>query len=233
MSRAKNYFAWQKRLVEKELGRRVLEIGCGLGNFTEQLLDRDMVVALDIEPDCVANLLARFPGRDNLHAFARDINHPGVAADLRRFRLDSCVCLNVLEHIEDDRAALTAMAAALEPGGAIVLIVPAFQALYGPIDHNLGHYRRYDRSSVKRLAKEVGLRVRTLHYMNLIGCIGWWVNAHILKREAQSDSQVEVFDRYLAPAIARAEGWVKPWFGQSLFVVLERHEGVDSNPDLQ
>ena len=232
MSKATRYFAWQKRLVGWELGQRVLEIGCGVGNFTSMLLDREIVVGIDIEPGCIEKLKQRFPGHQNLHAFACDVNDPAFL-DLRRFELDSCVCLNVLEHIEDDRGALEGIASALVPGGRIILIVPAFPALYGPIDRNLGHYRRYSRSSMTATAQAAGLRVRTMHYMNTVGWFGWWVNACILKREAQSDLQVEFFDRFVVPPMSLAEGIVKPWFGQSLFVVLEHNEGLDHHSYLQ
>jgi hypothetical protein len=103
-----------------------------------------------------------------------------------------------------------------------VLLVPAFPALYGPIDHNLGHYRRYSRGSIARLADSTGLRIRKAHYMNAIGFFGWWVNAHILRRGAQSERQIGIFDRYLVPLLSRLEGMVSPPFGQSLFVVLEK-----------
>ncbi len=221
MTAAKSYFAWQNRLVVKELGRRILEIGCGLGNFTSKLLDRDQVVALDVEPDCVERLKERYPNQKNLHAFCCDVNDPEFA-DLKRFNSDSVVCLNVLEHIEDDHKAIRGMSSAISPGGVIVLIVPAFQALFGPIDRNLGHYRRYNRKMIAELASSTGLKVRKTHYMNTVGFFGWWINAHILKREAQSAEQIQVFDKYIVPPMAWAEGIIRPFFGQSLFVVLEK-----------
>src|SRR5579859_7244042 len=89
MARAKNYFAWQGRLVTPELGRRVVEVGCGLGNFTGMLLDREVVIAIDIEPDCIERLAARYPGRANLHAFVGDAGDRSFA-ELARFRPDSC-----------------------------------------------------------------------------------------------------------------------------------------------
>jgi SAM-dependent methyltransferase len=221
MRSAEKYFAWQSRLVRRELGRRVLEVGCGLGNFTGTLLDRDQVIAVDIKPECIELLKRRYPGRDNLHAIACDVLDPEFR-DLAKFHPDTCVCLNVLEHIEDDGAALGSLASVLDPGGVIVLIVPAFQALYGPIDRNLGHYRRYDRGAIRRLAERTGFGVRKAHYSNCIGFLGWWMNAHILKREVQSKRQIEVFDCYLVPVISALERAVHPPFGQSLVAVLER-----------
>ncbi len=221
MSRAENYFAWQSRMVRRELGRRVLEVGCGLGNFTGTLLDRDAVIAVDIEPACIDRLRERYADRVNLYAFVCGIEAPEFR-DLARFAPDSCVCANVLEHVADDASALQAMADVLSPGGVIVLLVPAFEALYGPIDRNLGHHRRYSRAAVKDLALRTGLRVRKLRYSNCIGFFGWWVNAHLLKRHAQSAGQIHVFDRYLVPVIAALEGALPPPFGQSLLAVLEK-----------
>jgi 2-polyprenyl-3-methyl-5-hydroxy-6-metoxy-1,4-benzoquinol methylase len=221
MSRAKNYFAWQGRLVLPELGRRVVEVGCGIGNFTGALLDRELVVAVDNEESCIERLRKRYPERANLHAIVTKAETDEFAA-LARLEVDSCICLNVLEHIEDDTQALTRMRSILVPGGVIVLLVPAFQTLYGPIDENLGHYRRYDRPDISRLAKSVGLVVRKAHYVNLAGFFGWWVNSRILRREIQSSAQIEVFDRYIVPLVSRLEAIVPPPFGQSLFAVLVR-----------
>jgi SAM-dependent methyltransferase len=219
MSQAVNYFAWQGRLVTPELGRRVIEVGCGLGNFTRLLLDREAVIAMDAEPGCIERLNQRFPNHPNLRSFVGDIGSQ-VFLDLARFEPDSCVCMNVLEHIADDRGALEAMTSILTPGGAIVLLVPAFQALYGPIDKNLRHYRRYNRESMAQLARAAGLRIRKMHYMNIAGFFAWWVNAHVLRREAQSEQQIGVFDRLVVPVLSRVEAIVRPPFGQSLFAVL-------------
>src|SRR5271157_5366622 len=186
MTRAKNYFAWQSRLVLREVGQRVVEVGCGIGNFTGLLLDRELVVALDPEAACVERLRERYGPRGNLHIMVCDTARPEFRG-LAQFRPDSCVCVNVLEHIEDDGAALGAMASILEPGGVVVLLVPAFEALYGPIDRNLGHYRRYNRSMIAKLAESAELRITKLHYMNAVGFFGWWANAHIFRREAQSE----------------------------------------------
>jgi SAM-dependent methyltransferase len=199
----------------------VIEVGCGIGNSTAMLLDRETVLAIDVDPTCIARLRDRYSNRPNLHAF---VCEPDSAAfrDLARWRPNSCVCLNVLEHIEDDGRALEAMASVIVPGGTVVLLAPAFQSLYGPIDRNLGHCRRYSRESVASLAHVAGLAVRTLHYVNAIGFFGWWMNAHVFRREAQSAAQIAVFDRCIVPWMSRLEAVAPPPFGQSLLAVLRK-----------
>lgn len=218
MTRAKNYFAWQAALALPHLGRRVLEIGSGIGNFTQLLLDRELVIALEIEPACVEAFENRFRNQPNLIPVVRDAS--SSLTDLARHRLDSCVCLNVLEHIEDDLQTLRNIAQVLTAAGTIVLIVPAFPALTGPIDRNLGHHRRYTQASLRHLAHSAGLEIREMQYLNLPGFFAWWLNAHILRRQAQSESQIEIFDRFMVPAISRIEAALAPPFGQSLFAVL-------------
>ena len=221
MRRATNYIAWQARLVHAHLGLRVLEIGCGIGNFTGTLLDREAVIAVDVEPECVERLQRRYLGHSNVEALVCDVSAQEFR-ELARFRPDSCVCLNVLEHIADDRAALDAMASVIVPGGRIILMLPAFQALYGPIDRNLGHFRRYDRTALRNLVRGTGLRLERAHYTNLPGFFGWWINAHLLRRNAQSERQIAIFDRYIVPELATLEDLIRPPFGQSLLAVLER-----------
>jgi SAM-dependent methyltransferase len=219
MKAAQRYFAWQARIARQELGRRVAEVGCGVGNFTQHLLDRDLVAAVDVEAECIAQLERNLNRPANVIARQMDVVDP-VFVELREHGIDSIVCLNVLEHVRDDARALRNMAAVLPPGGKAVLIVPAFEGLYGPIDRNLGHYRRYSKKGLRALAASAGFEVKTLRYMNSIGCIGWWVNARVLKRTAQSEGQIRVFDRFVVPMLEWVEGRVEPPFGQSLFVVL-------------
>jgi SAM-dependent methyltransferase len=221
MAKATNYLAWQSRLILPQLGKRVVEVGCGLGNFTAKLLDRDAVIAVDINAGCVERLKRRYPLQENLFASVCDTSSP-CFGDLADYRPDSCVCVNVLEHIEDDRRALRAMSSILEPGGVIVLYVPAFQGLYGTVDWNLGHYRRYRRPAIARLAESSGLRVKTSHYVNAVGFFGWWWYSRVLRREAWTERQIEIYDRFVAPWLSRVEAVAPPPFGQSLLAVFEK-----------
>lgn len=220
MTRAKNYFAWQARLILPEIGHRVIELGCGLGNFTSQLLERELVLALDTDLECVAKLEQRYPGHSNLHLYVGDLQR--LEDELARFRPDSCVCLNVLEHIENDRGTLKSIHDTLVPGGVLALIVPAFPKLHGPIDDRLGHLRRYTKESLTALAGDTRFEVSKMRYMNLVGFFGWWWNNRVTKREAQSAAQIALFDSIVAPVMSRLEAIIPPPFGQSIFAVLQK-----------
>ncbi|MGA1995552.1 MAG: class I SAM-dependent methyltransferase [Bryobacteraceae bacterium] len=221
MTLAKNYFAWQARLVLPYLGQRVVEVGSGIGNFTGLLLGRELVVAVDLDPAALGELRSRYGERENLRAVLCDATGPRFA-EVARLAPDSCVCLNVLEHMADDGAALRNMAEILPPGGMVVLLVPAFPALYGPIDRNLGHFRRYTRRALVAAVGRAGLAPRRLGYVNLAGWFGWWWNARVAGREEQSEAQIAAFDRWIVPVVSRLEALAPAPFGQSLLAVLEK-----------
>ena len=174
MRSAHRYFDWQLALAKPWLGQRVLEIGCGMGNFTRTILDRELVVGLDVEAACVARHRDNHRAYSNVVSLEIDASNPESVAQLSTYNLDSVVSLNVFEHIEDDYQTLRNLWNILPEGGRVVLIIPAFQALYGPIDHLLGHYRRYTKQSVRELATATGFAPIELHYLNLVGFFGWW-----------------------------------------------------------
>lgn len=221
MQRATRYFAWQAGLAKQQLGRRVIEVGCGTGNFTRHLVDRDLVVGLDIVEGCVEQSRARFAEHPHMQFRCLDVQDREFL-ELKALDPDSVVCLNVLEHVRDHRLALEHMHEVLAPGGRAVFLLPAFESLYGPIDRNLGHFRRYSKSSWRDLAESAGFQVKLARYFNSIGFFGWWTNARLLKRDAQSEGQIELFDRLLVPMLARMEGWIEPPLGQSIFTVIEK-----------
>lgn len=221
MTAAHRYFAWQRRLIEPHLGRRVLEIGCGVGNFTELLVDRDLVVGVDIDAGCVTAHAERFAEADNVMSWQADVLAVPTA-ELASFGFDSVVLMNVLEHIEHDVDALRHLRGAVPQGGTVIVLVPAFMSLYGPIDRRLGHHRRYTRSSLAERAKLAGLGCESMRYVNAVGFLGWWVNARVRPRDEQSARQIAWFDRWVVPLQSRAESIVSPPVGQSLLAVLRR-----------
>ncbi|MGH7893192.1 MAG: glycosyltransferase, partial [Candidatus Binatia bacterium] len=151
-----NQFLWN--LVQPFVGRRILEIGSGTGLMTKYLAGRGDLTATDVDEEYVDLLTRTFAHAPNVQV--RHLDLAKLAADgvpMRHF--DTVVCSNVLEHIEDDRRALTAMREALEPGGRVVLIIPAIKALYGSIDRNIHHFRRYSREEIEEKLRAAGLEI--------------------------------------------------------------------------
>ena len=221
MQKAERYFAWQAGMALEQIGQRIIEVGCGTGNFTRHLLDRQQVIGLDVVEECVSLLRERLGNPANLEARVLDVQDRKFL-DLKEARPDTIVCLNVLEHIRDHRLALEHMHAVLPHGGRAIFLLPAFESLYGPIDQNLGHFRRYSKAGWSALAESSGFRVRVSRYFNFPGFFGWWANARIFRKERQSASQIEFFDSKVVPVIRMVESWIEPPVGQSIFTVLEK-----------
>jgi 2-polyprenyl-3-methyl-5-hydroxy-6-metoxy-1,4-benzoquinol methylase len=221
MGAAVNYRRWMFRRIERFLGRRILEVGAGIGNFTELLLDRELVVATDIHQDCVAYLSRRFTGRTGVIALQMNAADPALV-QLARYNLDTIVCMNVLEHIEDDTAALAHMHAVLQPSGRLVLLVPAFQFLFGTVDESLNHYRRYTKRTLLPKVRAAGFHVERAFYMNVVGMAGWFVNNRLVKRSEESPQQIQFFDRVVAPMAEWIERVLPPPVGLSLIAACRR-----------
>lgn len=197
--------------------RRVLEIGSGIGNLSAFLLDRERLVLTDTREEYLQRLRRRFASRSNV-AVAR-IVLPDDLAGLGNQRFDAIICLNVLEHIEDDHTSLTAMRGLLAPGGRLVLLVPALPALYGEMDRALGHYRRYTRRELGERFAGAGLRVAHLEYFNLAGIPGWWWAGRVLRRRTIPRGPLKLYD--LLVPLFRLERFL-PWrIGQSLIAIGE------------
>jgi SAM-dependent methyltransferase len=217
ISAAPAFNRWMFDRLRPWLGRRVLEIGAGIGNMSAFLIDRERVVLSDTEPYYVARLRERFAGRANVAVV--ELRLPACDPRLVGERFDTIVCLNVLEHIEDDPASLRSMRWLLRPGGRLVLLVPALRALYGTLDEALGHYRRYTPRELAAKLAGAGFRLAHLEYFNLAGIPGWWFTGRVLRRRLIPTGALKWYDA-LVP-LFRLEKLL-PWrIGQSLIAIGE------------
>jgi SAM-dependent methyltransferase len=216
------YDAWLFRKIEPYLGRRVLEIGCGLGNMSRRLLAsrRDLIVAIDTSAESVAAVRQQFAAHPNLRAVVYSITAPEVLA-LQSDNFDSAVSLNVFEHIEDDVLALRQTRQLLQPEGRLVLIVPAHEWLYGTMDRSIGHYRRYTKESLRGKLEETGFRVVRQAYVNLLGAMGWWLHGRVLRHKTPPAGQLRLFNA-LVPYWTALEDRAAPPFGISVLSIAER-----------
>ena len=123
--------------------------------------------------------------------------------------MDSVVCLNVVEHIENDLLGLRNIYSALRPGGKAIVLVPQGQGVFGTLDVALGHYRRYSRTELAARMKECGFRVERVLEFNRATYPGWFFNGRILRKRTFSRFQLSVFDM-LVPFWRRVDRLL-PW----------------------
>jgi|APLak6261679142_1056127.scaffolds.fasta_scaffold00008_95 SAM-dependent methyltransferase len=220
---APNYNRWLASAFRKWAGPRVLEIGAGIGTITAHLAPgRELVTALEVDPFYVRRLKNRFRGTPQVEPWQGDV----ALADwqeLKARRFDTIVLSNVLEHIPDDAGAVRTFANILPPRGALILFVPALPALFGSLDHAVGHHRRYTPETLRAVLDQNGFDLEHLQWMNLVGIPGWFVNGKVLKRRVLPPLQLRVYDR-IAPTLATLEARVKLPVGLSLLAVGRRRD---------
>jgi glycosyltransferase involved in cell wall biosynthesis len=216
------YNRWLHERFEHFLGDRILEVGSGVGNQTRFFIDdRERIVASDIEPHYVRELTSRYGERSNVRiASYRFPLDAASRAELRHDRIDTIVCMNVLEHIEDDVATLTDFAAVLPTDGRLVLLVPSLKALYGTLDQHLNHHRRYDQDELRGKLAAGGFTIDTMRFLNRVAVPGWWLNSRVLRRKVLPKGQLRFF-RWIMPLL-RLEEKHPPRFGLSLLVLARK-----------
>lgn len=211
------YNRWMFERLRRWIGQSVLEIGSGIGNLSAFLADRERLVLTDTREEYLSRLRRRFAGHANISVARLYLpdDDQGVAGQ----RFDTVICLNVLEHVDDDISALGAIRRLLAPNGRLVLLVPALPALYGSIDRALGHHRRYTRSGLGDLLRATDFRLAHIEYFNLAGVPGWWLAGRVLRREMIPGGSLKLYDA-LVP-LFRLERFI-PWrVGQSLIAIGE------------
>ena len=220
MAGATRYTDWLIERVSPAIGRRVMEIGAGSGTITSNLLDRELVVAVDVSPHLCEQLRAQFARHPNVRVVEQDLQ--GSTGGLEGLGIDSAVSINVFEHIEDDLAAMRSVFRILPPGGTFGLLVPAHPLLHGRFDRDIGHHRRYTKRDLRSKLEAAGFEIDRLRRSNPVGAIGWLVNFRLLGKGELSG--VQLYDRAVR-ALAGFDRLVEPPFGLSL-VALARKPAI-------
>jgi SAM-dependent methyltransferase len=135
--------------------------------------------------------------------------------------IDTILCSNVLEHVEDDDAVLARFYRFLPQGGRLVLLVPALRILYNTLDRELGHFRRYTKRELILKLKKNHFHICSLEYFNFFGIFGWFVNGTLLRRSLLPAGQVRKFNQFV-PLMVQMERWVPTLIGQSLIAIGEK-----------
>ena len=180
LARARGLGDWMFEQFAPYARGRAVEVGAGIGTFSQRLLDHGMQDLLLLEPEtaCVARLRERF-GDDPRCEVTDELLPDAPSVRARAGGVDFVLCQNVLEHIADEQATVQALADALAPGGVLSLLLPAHPRLYGRLDRLYGHERRYTRSHLRAVVEGAGLDVLDLYSFNALGILGWMVKSRV------------------------------------------------------
>lgn len=208
------YYQWMFDRVCGCLADPVLEIGSGPGIITRMILDQGLhVTGIDLDPEILKRLEKMLEHEPGFMARPADAANDDLSS-LPGAPFASVVCLNMLEHFEDDLKALQNFHRALRQGGGIAVLVPAFPGLYGSMDQKFGHFRRYRAKGIRELMERAGFSCR-VEYFNLLGIPGWWWRFRVMKSESFSPRQNRVYNVML-PFLRAMEDRVRVPAGLSI-----------------
>jgi len=217
-----NYYRWVYELFSPDIGKRILDAGCGIGNFTGLLSQTaDYVLAVDRSLENIKELKRRFETSPVVEVARLDLEHD--FSHLKAKAFDTIVCLDVLEHVQDDIALLRKFKQIVVPNGKLLVKVPACPRLFGSIDVASGHYRRYTLAELREKAKVAGWQPIRLEYMNIWGIAPYFLKCLLLKSSANFSRtfapwQLKVI-RVSIPILKRLDRLLGPPIGQSVIMV--------------
>lgn len=219
--------AYPKYLFDKVapyLKDRVWEIGVGHGQYTVWLRESGKcVLATDIDQHCIDAASQRFADDDQVITAMVDLTNIATIRGQHDFGANAILCLNVLEHIQDDQQALKWLRENVASDCVACFIVPAHQKLFGRMDSEAGHFRRYTKRSLADVFQAAGWRVQKTAYLNALGAAGWWYHNRVRKDAGLTDdsvnNQMRAADRWL-PRIARVtDPFTRSMFGLSVMAI--------------
>lgn len=218
-AQARNWKRYVAGCLHACMTGEVLEVGAGLGEMTRMLCDGRQAawVCLEPDPNLAARLARAFPG-GLAHGVPIKVV-PGTLSDLAPGRRFDCILyMDVLEHIADDRAELAQAAARLRPGGCLVVLSPAHQALFSAFDRAIGHHRRYDRRMLRAIAPP-GLVEARLCHLDAAGMLCSLANRVVLRRAQPRLHEILFWDRMLVPLSRVLDALLMNCVGRSILGV--------------
>jgi len=214
MREAVNYNRFLAALVAREArpGERLLDFGAGVGTFAHALAAQGLSVEC-VEPDTAQRNVIESEG---LRAY------PSLDA-IDDASVDVAYSLNVLEHIDDDRAAIHALADKLRIGGRLVIYVPAFQSLYTSMDRKVGHVRRYRKNELRAKVRAAGLNVLRAEYVDSLGFLATLAYRMLGSGTGDIDrNALRTYDRYVFPVSRAADRVLRYVLGKNALVIARR-----------
>jgi glycosyltransferase involved in cell wall biosynthesis len=216
LERTRRFILWMGETLRPFIGDRVLEIGAGIGNLTNQLIPRELYIASDINPNYLHYLRSYSLGKPYLRVMEIDAQDPDAFLGMEE-QFDTVIMLNVLERLTNAQQALANLWSALQPGGRAIVLVPQHPGLYGTLDEALEHRLRYTTEGFEQALNAAGFRIEKLFDFNRFSAPVWWLSGKVLRRRKFSRVQLKMID-IMIPIIKRVDRLL-PWSGVSLIAI--------------
>jgi len=220
LEQAPKFNRWMYDSIQPHLGRQVAELGSGRGNLSRYLKRHGAFLATDYRRDYLDELQDRWGHLPDFSLAQLDLSDPDGYEILRGFRPDTVVCMNVLEHIEDDRAVLSNLFRVLPLDASMVFLVPFNPKLTSEFDRQIGHFRRYFAGELEAKMAEAGFAVERQFYFNKVGVFAWWLGNRLCRQRTLSAWQLKLYN-FLTPLFRVLDGLL-PTTGLSTVVVARK-----------
>ena len=215
---AQNWKSYWAEILFPFVTGDVLEVGAGLGANTSRLFNPRVRSIYCLEPDPA--LAARL--RETVRNLPATVA-VGTIDDVSHQQFDSILYIDVLEHIDDDKSELAKAARLLRRGGNVVVLAPALESLFSPFDRAIGHYRRYDKRSLKSCSPPF-CRLERMQYLDTVGLLASVANRIILNQSQPARSQIHFWDRCMIPCSRVLDRLFAYQLGKSIVAVWVREE---------
>lgn len=225
---APKFNEWMYESVKPWLGHRVAELGVGRGNLSRHIRHHETVLLTDYRTDYLQELQAKWSHQRGLRIGKLDMTARADYEVLRDFAPESVVFLNVLEHIEDDRAVLSNLFDTVPPRCRVVVLVPFNPKLFSEFDRQLGHFRRYSAGELEGKMRDAGFEVETQFFFNKFGVFAWYIANTLGGQKALTPFQLRVYN-FLTP-LFRVLDEVLPTSGLSTVVVGRKPAPAAASP---
>ncbi len=216
VSQMPRYNQWLISRFQAYFGQNILEIGSGIGTLSQLLPSTTQKTLTDINPEYLQQLESLHLGK----VLFCDIQKP-LPPSLKTKSFDTIFTSNVLEHVEDDQKAFKNIYRLLQKGGHLLLFVPAKQSVFGELDRQLFHFRRYEKETLKAQLEKIGFKIEKIRYYNFLGFFSWWLNSKVLHQKYIPPHSAYLFDQLFTPLLYLEESLPLP-LGQNLLVIAKK-----------
>ncbi len=217
---AKNWKKYFASFMSPYISGKVLEVGAGIGATTGVLCNGRQTKWVCLEPD--ENQISKIQfliSSKELPAYCSAVK--GTLKEyLTRELYDVVLYIDVLEHIMDDAGEILLATEFIRPGGTLIILVPAHQWLLSEYDRAIGHYRRYNKNTLRMLMPP-SMDVKKLFYLDAVGVIASVANKLLLKRSYPTRKQVYFWDKFIVPLSKKIDPLTKGVLGRSLICISE------------